>query len=148
MRYFDIYLIKEEVARLYLGKEDLLYRLFMEAKAEKNQQRLDILQKQIQYITAAIPIAELKTKLHKLPVVDSADDKIELNQEDSGIVKLKLNLTFIEIKVSGDNQAETVVFEALRRCFPHFFAVDYQNHYGAWLSPQKRHILHHRQLVL
>ncbi|MGV3488343.1 MAG: sporulation inhibitor of replication protein SirA [Tuberibacillus sp.] len=147
MRYFDIYLIKEDIARLYIGREDLLYRLFLEKKNETDPNQLEILKRQVRYITEPLTLS-MRQNLLLNQSVEFFKNKYTLCQKDGSSAAFTFDNRSITLEANGSYSAETAVFEMLRAAYSHFFAVDYQNKCGAWLSPQRRHILHQRRLVL
>lgn len=147
MRYFDIYLMEEEITRLYLGKEDLLYRLFIEAKYENNQSRQAILNRQITFITREIAYPMLRRFLFTQHIIETTKNRWVISQND-GMATLSFAKNYLVLEASGELSAETAFFEILRHAYPDFFAIDYQNRRGAWLTPQRKHILGNRKMIL
>jgi hypothetical protein len=147
MRYFDIYLMEEELTQLYLGKEDLLFRFFMEAKSEIDLERRNIFDRQIAFITQPIAYTMLRRFLKNQHIIETSNGHWMITQ-NNGCASLTFAKSYLTLKASGTVSPETIFFELLRQAFPNFFAIDYQNERGAWLNPHKKHILYQRQLVL
>jgi hypothetical protein len=147
MRYFDIYLLKEAIAELYVGKEDLLYGLFMEAVRERNPRRKVILKRQVHFISEPIAPSLFQRLFSHQSASRAMENQFTITLKDGSQATLIFD-HYISLEASGNLGAEAAVFEGLRKYNPYFFAVDYQNDCGAWLSPQKKHLLNHRQFVL
>lgn len=148
MRIFDIYLMEEEITRLYLGREGLLFQLFLETKNESDPQKRVILENQIAYITKPLDETMLHHSLTLEKISKTSKGKWAIIKRNESRAILTLEKNYLSLSSTGDYGAETTFFEILRHAFPYFFAIDYQNECGAWLSPHKKHILYQRKLVL
>ncbi|MDQ0216957.1 sporulation inhibitor of replication protein SirA [Peribacillus cavernae] len=141
MRNYRIYLIEDEFAQHYFGREKLFFNLFLEYTNSSGRQK-GILQKQIEYITKPIPTAELRDILEN-QLMRKKDflykDGVYYLDKRSGKARaaLKLDGQFIVLQAEGDFEAETSFFESIRKYESGFLAIDLENtHYG-WLKPVK-----------
>ncbi|MBM7692136.1 hypothetical protein JOC77_001563 [Peribacillus deserti] len=141
MRIYDLYLIDDEVARHYFGREIKLYNLFLDySKSSGNLQ--EIIRKQIQYITKPLPLLRLQKTLeqHLKNNRDFSENNgvycIKKNDGlSSAILSVKENQLVIEAK--GSLEAETEFFECLRKTESSFLALDLANRKFGWLKPIK-----------
>ncbi|ADV92692.1 sporulation inhibitor of replication protein SirA [Bacillus subtilis] len=141
-RHYYTYLIKEEFANHYFGRESVMFELFQDYHwTSLEKQQYEMTEKQIQYITQPIPILHMHQRL-----------KMNLNKTDYrqldyiyriALPKAKGHATFmmkehmIEIVASGDYEAETIFFEVLRKVSPCFLAMDFNSKRYGWLNPVK-----------
>lgn len=63
MRHYELYLLEEQVARHYFGRETKLFQLFLEHADASLSQRL-IIDKQIEYISKPLPSLLLQQKIN------------------------------------------------------------------------------------
>ena len=70
MRTYRVYLIEEEVAQLYFGRERSLFNLFLEYVQTTGSLR-DILHKQIEYVTKIIPNEQVKKVIEQQKILSS-----------------------------------------------------------------------------
>lgn len=143
MRHYEMYLIKQEIAAQYGGKELLLYQLFNEKKTAVQKEVKDLLDKQIEFITEPIPVIDVNRYLvtelggfrtyeyrnggHCLTIIQSKSDG-----------SLFVRQGKINIYSNGTYEAETIFFEVLRKLTPSFFAIDFQSERYGWLNPLKK----------
>ncbi|WP_408011539.1 sporulation inhibitor of replication protein SirA [Pseudalkalibacillus sp. A8] len=142
MRNYDIYLIENEVASHYFGREQVLYHFFVEA-SHPVPSLVNIIERQYKYITRSIPYHVFDYHINK---IDSMRKGFKIKKEDQQMTiystgsravvtnrgrKLKLIST-------GSFEAETLVFEHLRKIENSFLAVDLEGNSIGWLSPIKQ----------
>lgn len=142
MRRYTIYLLHNEVAMNYFGKEELLYDLFLEAE-NKISPYQSVLLKQINYITKEISIAHV----HELLLKELDGNYLHVNEENhtfeidlieqNSRAVLVVNRKQLSLYATGTYEAETIFFEALRKIERGFLAVDFRNENYGWLSPLK-----------
>ncbi|GAF15259.1 YoxF protein [Bacillus sp. JCM 19046] len=138
MRYYELYLVTDDVATSYSGKESKLFQLFEERDRASRDQRL-VYDRQIDYITKILPEEMLKTVFDRTktardeegyvihsPVVDVNSCTVEIQQRK------------ICLKAQGDLSAETDVFDLLKSVDSHFFAVNVEDRRFGWLKPYER----------
>jgi hypothetical protein len=141
MRNYRIYLIEDEFAQHYVGREKLFFNLFLEYTGSMGRQK-GILQKQIEYITKPVPAADLRhiLELRSLRKKDFTfkDGLYYLeNKNGKSRAALKLNRDYIVIQAEGDLEAETSFFECIRKYESDFLAMDLENNRYGWLKPIK-----------
>lgn len=142
MRRYVVYLLQDDVAKNYFGKEKMLYQLFYEAE-NKISPYHSVVKKQIQYITRKIPVK----KLHQAFMSELKDALTSFEAEKIYEVQLKesasraillVNPNYLSIYSYGSIDAETSFFEVLRKLETCFLAVDFKNYNYGWLTPRKR----------
>ena len=142
MRRYSLYLIDHDVARNYFGKEEKLYRLFLDAENQLSPYR-SVLLKQIDYITQEIP----KSRIHETLVKEigeqvNVDEKNQSYEISSGNhmtrAVLMVKEKYMNLYAEGTCEAETIFFEELRKIAPSFLAMDFQRDYYGWLNPIKQ----------
>ncbi len=142
MRRYVVYLLQDDVAKNYFGKEKMLYQLFYEAE-NKISPYHSVVKKQIQYITRKIPVK----KLHQAFMSELKDALTSFEAEKIYEVQLKesasraillVNPNYLSIYSYGSIDAETAFFEVLRKLETCFLAVDFKNYNYGWLTPRKR----------
>lgn len=142
MRRYVVYLLEEDVAENYLGKEKMLYQLFYEAE-NKISPYHSVVKKQIQYITREMPL----TKIHQALMSELKHVLTSFEANKIYEVQLKKSVSrailimhphYLSIYSYGSIDAETVFFEVLRKLESCFLAVDFKNDNYGWLTPRKR----------
>lgn len=143
MRHFYLYLIKDEFAGHYFGREYKIFRLFQDYYGTSVESpKYQMLKKQIDYVSKKIPLFYLdefiQTNLKHCNGYshDLYTHQIQL-EKNRGNATLMLNEKNIEISSTGSFDAETTFFEILRKLDPCFFAMDFQNEQYGWLNPIK-----------
>ncbi len=141
VRKYQLYLIKDEFAAHYFGRERMFYELFKEHENADGELKF-ITSKQISYITKTLEVL----KLHQLLQKQLGKNKgfraehgtysIELSGKLS-VASLKVYQDLITIEASGSYEAETVFFEVLRKCESSFLALDIDHQRFGWLRPIK-----------
>lgn len=142
MRNYQLYLIDDEFARHYFGREEMFFNLFKEY-SESFGEKKKILSKQIDYITKPIPCLKLhqyiRKYLHKNKDFHAENGVYFIRNKKIGTASLELFHKNIIIKASGTFDAETLFFEALRKHESSFsyLAIDLENRRYGWLRPIK-----------
>ncbi|MDE3838621.1 sporulation inhibitor of replication protein SirA [Bacillus methanolicus] len=141
MRTYTLYLIEDEFAFHYFGRERMFYQLFKEYK-NSNGNLKAILEMQINYITKPIPTFCLQQLIHQ-KLNKNKDFYIEdgiyyiKKGSKSSWARLEFCDRFLKLDSKGSYDAETVFFEVLRKCESSFLAVDLDHHRYGWLNPIK-----------
>ncbi|MFS0863870.1 sporulation inhibitor of replication protein SirA [Fredinandcohnia sp. 179-A 10B2 NHS] len=139
MRDYHIYLIEEEFAAHYFGRESLIYHLFQDHNQAKSN-RKETLSKQIDFITKSIPALRIQQTIesnlsrYSSYKVDSNKHTLEWN-EFTSYAKLTIHNQYIHLESSGSYEAETAFFEILRKFDRCFLAMDFKSNKYGWLNP-------------
>lgn len=141
MRKYQLYLIEEEFATHYYGRERVFFQLFREHQQAKGELEF-ITKKQIAYITKKLEVL----KIHQLIQrqlgrvkgfkADHGAYTIELSGKISK-AKLEVFQDIITVVAQGSYEAETAFFEVLRKCEASFLAIDLEHERYGWLKPIK-----------
>jgi hypothetical protein len=141
VRKYQLYLIKDEFAAHYFGRERMFYELFKEHEKAAGELKI-ITKKQISYITKTLEVL----KLHQLLQKQLGKNKgfraehgtysIELSGKLSA-ASMKVYQDLITVEASGSYEAETIFFEVLRKCESSFLALDIDHQRFGWLRPIK-----------
>ncbi len=142
MRKYEIFLLEDEVAYYYFGREQVLYQFFVEA-VNPVPRLINTIERQLAYITKTIPNFVFD---YELKMVDSMSKGFNLTKDVQKLViysngskavlkKLDHQLTLIS---TGNFDAETLMFEHLRKVDKTFVAVDIEGNSIGWLSPVKQ----------
>lgn len=124
MRTYQIFLIEDEFAHHYYGREKLFFNLFLEYIHARGRLK-SILQKQIEFVTKTVPTIQLKLAIeHRLQRkmnfwTQNGKYYLEKTNGSSKAVLIIENES-ITLKADGDYEAETAflnVFENMRRVF-------------------------------
>lgn len=141
MRSYQLYLIEDEFASHYFGRERMFYQLFLEYN-QANKELKSIIAKQVKFVTKSIPVLRIHQLLHQQLSntkgfhVENGTYIYENNANNSSAT-LKVHEKWLELNSHGQVDAETVFFEILRKCESSFLAIDLEaNKYG-WLKPIK-----------
>ncbi|MFC7372274.1 sporulation inhibitor of replication protein SirA [Fictibacillus iocasae] len=140
MRGYFLYKIREDVAHEFYGKESKIFSLFLEERKSKNADKRSIAQKQTAYITLPIEAEKLMSYLWRLSVPGSSFDtrknvfSITLSKSE---VHLYLNRDYLMLESRGTFDAETTMFELLRKVETRFLAMDFEAKKYGWLFPVK-----------
>lgn len=141
VRNYQLYLIEDDVAAHYFGREQLLYRLFQEHERSKGRLK-QIIQNQIAYITKPLQVLRIHQMIQKQLGMNKGFKGehgtyfLELNGKVS-MAYLKVGENSIWIKAGGNYEAETAFFEVLRKGEASFLAIDLDHHRYGWLKPIK-----------
>ncbi|MBT2735652.1 sporulation inhibitor of replication protein SirA [Neobacillus sp. C211] len=141
MRKYQLYLIEDEFATHYFGRERLFFRLFQEHRKANGELKF-ITQKQISYITKKVEVLKIhqliQKQLGKIKgfKAEHGAYSIELSGKLS-TAKLEVFQDLITIEAQGSYEAETAFFEVLRKCETSFLALDLEHQRYGWLKPIK-----------
>ena len=141
MRSYQLYLIEDEFASHYFGRERMFYQLFWEY-SQANGELSSIISKQVDFVTKPIPVLRIHQLLHQqLSKVKGfrLDNGIYIfeNKSTPSFSTLKVNEGYLELNSQGHVDAETVFFEILRKCETSFLAIDLDSNKYGWLKPIK-----------
>jgi beta-galactosidase beta subunit len=141
MRKYELYLLKENIALHYNGRERMFYNLFSEHTNTEDKQLKELLQKQIDYITLPIPVWKLQkqidNELQKKKSFQKSKDLFFIENGNLSSAKLKTTNECLIIVAEGYYDAESIFFEIIRKNEPSFFAMDLENGRYGWLKPLK-----------
>ncbi|MDR7236429.1 sporulation inhibitor of replication protein SirA [Neobacillus drentensis] len=141
MRKYQLYLIEDEFATHYFGRERLFFQLFHEHQKANGELKF-ITQKQISYITKKVEVLKIhqliQKQLGKIKgfKAEHGAYSIELSGKLS-TAKLEVFQDLITIDAQGSYEAETAFFEVLRKCESSFLALDLEHQRYGWLKPIK-----------
>jgi hypothetical protein len=140
VRNYQIYLIEEEFAAHYFGRERMFFQLFQEFEYSVGEIK-SILSKQIHYITRPIPNLRLNQFIHQQLQTKkdfrSENSAYYIEQGIRSTAKLELFDRHLILQATGSYDAETVFFEVLRKSEEAFLAIDLYNERFGWLKPIK-----------
>ena len=141
VRKYQLYLIEDEFATHYFGRERLFFQLFKEHQLANGELKF-ITQKQISYITKKVEVLKIhqliQKQLGKIKgfKAEHGAYSIELSGKLS-TAKLEVFQDLITIDAQGSYEAETAFFEVLRKCESSFLALDLEHQRYGWLKPIK-----------
>jgi hypothetical protein len=141
VRVYQLYLIEDEFANHYFGRERMFFELFLENKFSFGELST-IIKKQIQYITKPIPSLRIHQMIHqqlskmKGFSAEGGTYKVELAGKTSN-AKLNIEDGYVFVIADGSYEAEAIFFEVLRKCEQSFLAIDIEHHRYGWLKPIK-----------
>lgn len=141
VRKYRLYLIEDEFAAHYFGRERMFYQLFRENEYSNGELKT-IIEKQINYITKPLPVLRIHQLIQKKLgrekgfKADNGIYSIEINGNLS-LATMELREDSIIVEGVGSYEAETVFFEVLRKCEASFLAVDLEKNRFGWLKPIK-----------
>lgn len=141
MRTYQIYLIEDEFAQHFVGRERLFFNLFFEYIQTTGSLR-GILQKQIEYVTKTIPKQKLEStirqQMQKKKNVHFQNGEYYIdNKKESSRAILLIHDDVLVLKAEGNYIAETAFFECIRKCGASFLAIDFDHERFGWLKPIK-----------
>lgn len=142
MRHYDIYLIEEEVARSYYGKEALLFQLFLDERVTTSILKRKQIEKQVAFVTQRMPIFHIECSIEEAlrshPGYDFKQQHHMINNsERESQAELFLGVQSLTLTASGTYEAETTFFEVLRQINSCFLAVEFNHYRYGWLKPIK-----------
>ncbi|MGG5253675.1 sporulation inhibitor of replication protein SirA [Neobacillus sp. SM06] len=141
MRKYQLYLIEDEFAAHYFGRERMFFQLFQEYGFAKGELK-NIIKKQIHYITKPLHALKIRQLIQQQLgkrrgfQYDHESYIIELNGRQSR-AELEIHGNMVTIEAFGSYEAETIFFEVLRKCEPSFLAIDFEHQRFGWLKPIK-----------
>ncbi|MFB6468903.1 sporulation inhibitor of replication protein SirA [Cytobacillus sp. Hz8] len=140
MRIYQVYLIEDEFATHYFGRERLFYQLFYEYRHSKGELH-EIIKKQIDYITKSIPNLRLhhfiNQQLQRFKDFRAENGIYYIENKKLGSAKLEVFEKALLLQAFGNYEAETLFFEVLRKSETSFIAIDLENQRYGWLKPIK-----------
>ncbi|MBS4177007.1 sporulation inhibitor of replication protein SirA [Lederbergia citrea] len=138
MRIYFIYLIEDEIAEYFYGRESKFMELF---SANDQGELQNIVQKQVQYITRPLPYLDLHKHLsHSVQKKEFyIKGKIYWTESADGRegAQLSIGERSLQLKAWGGLACETLFFEVLRKFDGRFLAMDFENNRYGWLKPLK-----------
>lgn len=140
LRTYQLYIIDDEFASHYFGREYMFFKLFKEFEQSFGELKT-ILAKQIAFITRPIPSIRLhqyiqqQMQRYKGFQIEQGVYSIEYGRNSSA--KLYVYDRYILIESYGSYEAETCFFEILRKNEASFLAIDLENNHYGWLKPIK-----------
>ncbi|EIT86878.1 hypothetical protein A374_04869 [Fictibacillus macauensis ZFHKF-1] len=139
MREYYIYQLHEGIAEDYFGKEQKLYQLFLD-EYRSQASRKTLLRRQIQYITKELHAHDIVTFLNaKLLSYEGfvPHDHSLLLECCNSSARLIISNHYLLLQSEGSFEAESILFELLRKYGSGFLAMDLlEGNYG-WLNPLK-----------
>jgi len=140
VRTYQLYLIDDEFASHYFGKERMVYQLFKDYKEAVGEYK-KILEKQIDFILK--PIQEIKIHQFISQYLQKNKDfytnnglyYLEIGKRSTA--KLEIHERCLMLKANGNYEAETIFFEVLRKTESSFIAIDLEHQRCGWLKPIK-----------
>lgn len=140
MRVYLIYLIEDEFAEYFYGRENKFVELFIAQSKEKGALQT-VVQKQIQYITKPLPYLELHKHLshfvqRKEFYIKGKVYCVRPNSDEEG-AELTVGERSLQLKAWGGYSAESAFFEALRKFDGRFLAMDMEHNQYGWVKPIK-----------
>lgn len=141
MRSYQLYLIEDEFASHYFGRERMFYQLFLDY-SQANDDLKSIIAKQVNFVTKSIPVLRIHQLLHQQLSktkgfhVENGTYIYENNTNNSSAT-LRVHERWMELDSHGQVDAETVFFEILRKCESSFLAIDLESNKYGWLKPIK-----------
>lgn len=140
VRTYQLYLIDDEVASQYFGKERMLVELFKQYD-EASGELKNILSKQIDFITKSIQTFKLhhfiNQNLQKNKSFYARNSKYYIEIGKRSYADLEIHQNCLIVRADGKYDAETAFFEVLRKAETSFIALDLENSYCGWLKPIK-----------
>jgi hypothetical protein len=141
VRSYQLYLIEDEFASHYFGRERMFYQLFLEY-SQANHDLKSIIAKQVKFVTKPIPVLRIHQLLHQQFSMAKGfhvenGTYIHQNKSNNSSATLKVHERWLELESHGQVDAETVFFEILRKCESSFLAIDLESNKYGWLKPIK-----------
>ena len=140
MKTYELYLIQEDIAKAYFGREYLflIYLLDFQNLYSFGEK---VLYKQMMYITMPLQVMKIHHKLEQaLRVLGKYDRTHHTHTLYTGAEygEIMVKPHYIRMNTSGNVSMETTFFEVLRKCELTFLAMDYENTKYGWLNPLKQ----------
>ncbi|ASS91316.1 MAG: DUF2522 domain-containing protein [Bacillaceae bacterium] len=143
MRHFYLYLIKKEFAEHFYHRESKIFQLYQEFFwTRKTHPIFEQLERQVNYISRAIPISEIDLLLQSFLSHRNHYQKVSSihaiqMENQKGQATMVLKERYIEMICTGSFDGELLFFDILGKFDPYFFAMDFTNERYGWLSPIK-----------
>lgn len=140
MRNYQLYLIENEFASHYFGKEKMFIQLFKEYNEAVGDLKT-IIKMQIDFITKPIQVLKIhqyiKQYLQKNKCFYTKNGTYYLEIGKHSSAQLEIKGKCLIIKSNGQYDAETAFFEVLRKAEASFLAIDLEDNHCGWLKPIK-----------
>ncbi|MCM3237590.1 sporulation inhibitor of replication protein SirA [Heyndrickxia oleronia] len=141
MRAYQIYLIEDEVAEYYYGRERMFYDLFIEYFHVSGRLK-QIIRRQIEYITKPIPVLHIQYLVgqafakKKELIVEDHVYKFRDSDRTNG-VELMIGENSLRLQAWGKFDSESAFLEILRKYDGRLLAIDFENERYGWIKPIK-----------
>ncbi|NEY20586.1 sporulation inhibitor of replication protein SirA [Bacillus ginsengihumi] len=140
-RTYYIYLIDEDVAKYYHGRERMFHDLFHQYVHVSGKMR-KIISRQIHYITNPIPMLTLyqiikNTFSNQWDYVNQTGSYQLSIKNDRDFIEVTIEKQYVRLDVYGSLDAESIFFEGIRAFNGYLFAIDFDNHKFGWIRPIK-----------
>jgi hypothetical protein len=141
LRTYQIYLIEEEFADYYYGRERMFFELFSQYQVVSGRLR-NIIERQIRFITKPLPVLHL----HHLLNQSFSRNKECINEgryfryllpESENCVELLIEDNMLQLRAWGNYDSESIFFEELRKFDGRLLAVDTEHAQYGWIKPVK-----------
>ncbi|MDR0137471.1 sporulation inhibitor of replication protein SirA [Metabacillus idriensis] len=143
MRHYYVYLIEEEFANHFFGREAKLFHLFQEyLRTSPEQLEFNHLYKQIRYVTKSISAESIdhmiESSLTNRYNYAHIEGHHRIDSESKrGNALLQVRDQYIEVTSIGSFDMEAIFFEILRKIDSCFLAMDFEAKRYGWLKPIK-----------
>ncbi|REJ14251.1 MAG: hypothetical protein C6P37_14805 [Caldibacillus debilis] len=140
MKRYEMYLIDEQVADFFYGRERKFYNLFKEYEGSAPPKK-EILEKQIDFITKPIPVLTIHSQIIRL--LEGRQDfyirqgKLVI-ENHRGKACLQIDQRAILLESNGYGEGENTFLDLLKKTEYNFLAIDRENGRYGWLKPLKR----------
>ncbi|WP_164668899.1 sporulation inhibitor of replication protein SirA [Virgibacillus doumboii] len=135
MNHYSIYWIKEEFAHYFFHKSDVLYRFIKDYENDKSREDL---KKQFEYITMNFQkdslIAHLNDNYSETTNLKAKEDCLQI-YKDMKYISLHIHNKHLNFHSEMLQDAEDLLFPALRQFQPYLFIVGNNLHNYGWISP-------------
>ncbi|WP_459500065.1 sporulation inhibitor of replication protein SirA [Bacillus sp. C1] len=141
MKTYELYLIQEEIAKAYFGREYLFFDLFARFSESGSLSEKKVLYKQMMYITIPLQVMKIHHKLEQALRSCGKYKRIHhthMLYTGAEYGEITVKSQYIQMSTSGNVSMETTFFEVLRKCELTFLAMDYENKKYGWLNPLKQ----------
>ncbi|WIY59757.1 sporulation inhibitor of replication protein SirA [Bacillus arachidis] len=141
MKTYELYLIQEDIAKAYFGREYLFFDLFARFSESGSLSEKKVLYKQMMYITMPLQVMKIHHKLEQTLRSVGKYKRIHhthILSTGAEYGEITVKSQYIQMNTSGNVSMETTFFEVLRKCELTFLAMDYENKKYGWLNPLKQ----------
>ncbi|GGA62282.1 sporulation inhibitor of replication protein SirA [Ornithinibacillus halotolerans] len=146
MKEYRVYWIKEEFARHYYYKSDILYRFIKEY--DQKQFRTDLVT-QFHFITKGFPKDSIIYQLTKQPNITIKKNNGHIEIENNyNFISLLIDEKQIKFRCETLQDAESLLFPTLRKFHPYLFITGNSYENFGWISPVKTNVGYNSEQVL
>ncbi|PGY03776.1 1-phosphatidylinositol phosphodiesterase [Bacillus cereus] len=141
MKTYELYLIQEDIAKAYFGREYLFFDLFARFSESGSLSEKKVLYKQMMYITMPLQVMKIHHKLEQALRSVGKYKRIHhthILSTGAEYGEITVKSQYIQMNTFGNVSMETTFFEVLRKCELTFLAMDYENKKYGWLNPLKQ----------